>query len=230
MDHGLAGRFSVLCYNEGTMESVRGEGDGSAPRRRRTQRERSAETKTKLLEVTISCLAELGYGGTTSQIVAERAGLTRGAQLHHFGSKAELVTHAMQRLFDQRLEEFRAGLADIPADGEYTAAVLDLVWRLVAGSAGYAYLELVIAARTDPELLASMRQLTARMDAQVETTFNEVFGASEGMGDVFDLAWTAVFSLMEGLALERIVRQDDRRIDGVLAMLKQFAPMLLQHK
>jgi len=202
-------------------------------RRPRSQKERSARTRGKLLDVTIACLGELGYGGTTSQVVAERAGVTRGAQLHHFGSKAEMVTKAMEKLFEQRLVQFRTGVAELKragGDADHTAAVLDLVWQMVAGSAGYAYLELVVAARTDPELLEAMRALTARMDKQTEEIFSEVFGPAGGAGDVFDLAWTAVFSLMEGLAVERVVRAEDTKIDRVITLLKQLAPMAIAAK
>jgi len=57
-----------------------------------------------------------------------------------------------------------------------------------------------------------------------------VFGPDGGAGDVFDLAWTAVFSLMEGLAVERIVRAEDTKIDRVITLLKQLAPMAIAAK
>ena len=62
----------------------------AAKRVRRTQEERSAATRAKLLDATIDCLIELGYAGTTTTLIAERAGVSRGAQLHHFPSKDAL--------------------------------------------------------------------------------------------------------------------------------------------
>ncbi len=201
-------------------------------RRRRTQKERSAETKGLLLDATIECLAELGYTGATSQVIAERAGVSRGAQLHHFGSKGKLVIQAMEHLFDHRLEEFRQNFAEVPQGPGQIEATIDLLWQLVAGPAGYAYLELVMAARTDPELRDALRSLTLRMDRQVEATFDELFEtpslAPEPMRDLFSLAWTTIFALMEGLAIERIVRPDDQRLGEVLALLRRLAPMAMQ--
>jgi len=201
-------------------------------RRRRTQKERSAETKGLLLDATIECLAELGYTGATSQIIAERAGVSRGAQLHHFGSKGKLVIQAMAHLFDRRLEEFRHNFAAIPEGPGQVEAAMDLLWQLVAGPPGYAYLELVMAARTDPDLRHALRSLTAQMDRQVEQTFDELFEAptagSDQVRELFSLAWTTIFALMEGLAIERIVRPDDQRLDEVLVLLRRVAPMAMQ--
>lgn len=197
-------------------------------RRRRTQHERSAETRALLLDVTIECLAELGYGGATAQVIAERAGLSRGAQLHHFGSKMALVTQAMEHLFERRLDAFRSGFAELPRDGDLTAAALDLLWSMVSGPAGHAYLELVIASRTDPALSEAMVAVTQRMDTQVQEAFDELFSPS-GVADphLFELGYNAIFALMEGLALEKMVRPGDERLDEVLALVKRLAPLIM---
>ena len=201
----------------------------SPPRRkRRTQKERSAETRALLLDVTVECLAELGYAGTTANVIAERAGLSRGAQLHHFGSKGQLVIAAMEHLFARMLDEFRSGYAAIADDPQVVPKTLDLLAGLVGGQVGHAYLELVIAARTDVELRQAMSELTARMDADIEATFDELFEVAEDSGDMFDVYWTALWALLEGLALERIVRPDDPKLDATLETLKAFAPLLMK--
>ena len=73
----------------------------------RTQAERSAATKQRLLEATVECLVDLGYRGTTMDAVAERAGMSRGAQLHHYGSRERLIAGAVEYLADRRLSEIR---------------------------------------------------------------------------------------------------------------------------
>jgi len=73
-----------------------------AQRARRTQAERTASTRARLLDATLECLCDLGYARTTTPEIARRAGLSRGAQLHHFPTKAELVTGAIEHLFARR--------------------------------------------------------------------------------------------------------------------------------
>ncbi len=51
------------------------------------QEERSAETRRRLLDATVACLFERGYAGTTTTELARRAGVSRGAQMHHFPKK-----------------------------------------------------------------------------------------------------------------------------------------------
>lgn len=201
-----------------------------ARRARRTQKQRSAETRALLLDVTVECLAELGYAGTTSKVVAERAGLSRGAQLHHFGTKAQLVTEALEHLFDKRFEEFRAGVDSVRGHENPTGAAFELLWNIMSGPSGSAYLELVCAARTDPVLLDAVVELNARMDGRVDALVSEVFEEAPGNEGFFEIGWTAVLALMEGLAFERIVRRDDARVPQVIEVLKQYAPALLRMK
>ncbi|MGZ4524496.1 MAG: TetR/AcrR family transcriptional regulator, partial [Mycobacteriaceae bacterium] len=61
---------------------------------RQTQVERSRETRLKLMNAVVECLVEHGWSGTTTALVSARAGVSRGAQLHHFASRGDLVAAA----------------------------------------------------------------------------------------------------------------------------------------
>lgn len=77
-------------------------GVSAARRPRRTQEERSATTRALLLDATIDCLIEFGYANTTTARVAERAGVSRGAQVHHFTTKTALLAEAIRHLAVKR--------------------------------------------------------------------------------------------------------------------------------
>src|SRR2546421_7716476 len=130
------------------MAGVAGEGR----RERRTQAERTAATRAKLLDAAVACLVDLGYARTTTTVVAERAGVSRGAQLHHFPTKQELLAAALEHLYDRRREGFRKAFADVPADVDRVEAAIDLLWSTFSGNAFPAWLEMQVAARTDPQL------------------------------------------------------------------------------
>src|SRR5208282_2690558 len=74
----------------------------ASPAPRRSQAERSATTRDALLDATIACLVEDGYANTTTSRVAERAGVSRGAHLHHFQTRQVLLAAAMERLAERR--------------------------------------------------------------------------------------------------------------------------------
>jgi AcrR family transcriptional regulator len=191
-----------------------------AGRTRRTQAERSALTRAQLLDATIECLSALGYARTTTTEIAERAGVSRGAQLHHFPTKAELVITADGHLFDRRHAEFVGAIAHLPAGAPRAAAAIDLLWRMVSGPTFYAWLEIAVAARTDPELRASVAALTERFMETVRRTFAELFPASPEPNPLYEVAPLFVFALMDGLALHKIVSDEPERIRSVLDALK----------
>lgn len=123
------------------------------PRQRRTQAERSAETRNRLLDATIDCLVKYGYAGTTTPRIAEMAGVTRGAQVHHFGSRDDLMLAAVQHLALKRIAsavpQFGGSLwtADDPI-----GAILEIGWDIHTGPLFIPVVELWVAGRTDPEL------------------------------------------------------------------------------
>ena len=50
----------------------------------------------------MECLAELGWSGTSTTEVARRAGVSRGAQQHHYPTKMLLVAAALEHLLDRQ--------------------------------------------------------------------------------------------------------------------------------
>src|SRR3954469_23741665 len=90
----------------------------SPGRPRRSQAERSAATREALLDATLECLVQDGYANTTTARVAERAGVSRGAHLHHFQTRQALVAAAIEHLAQRRTRELLAAAADLPPGAE----------------------------------------------------------------------------------------------------------------
>ena len=118
----------------------------------RTKAERSAATRVRLLDATIDCLVELGWSGTSTTEVVRRAGVSRGAQVHHYPTKEDLVLAAVEHLCTRRMDEYRAALERLPAHERTPAASIDLLWSVWSGPTLEAWLELVVACRTQPAL------------------------------------------------------------------------------
>jgi AcrR family transcriptional regulator len=199
------------------------------PRARRTQRERSAAMRERLLEATIDSLYEVGYSRTTTIEVAARAGVSRGAQLHHFPTKKRLVTVAVRHLLEKRLEEFRQAFATLPQGADKYVSVIDILWDKTSNRAFYAWLELVVAARTDPSLRKTVVEIAEQFAELVQQTFREFFSSNRQHSSPFDIAPVFTFAVMQGLALDHIVwPPGDRRLDLVLQALKGLAAMSIR--
>src|SRR6516162_4206762 len=137
---------------------------------RRTQQERSAAMRLRLLDAAVDCLYELGYSGTTTIEVAARAGVSRGAQLHHFPTKEKLVTEAVRHVLAKRLDEFREAFAELPEGTDKPGAAIDILWEKLSCKVFYAWLELVVAARTDPALREVVEELSGQFLDEVQST------------------------------------------------------------
>jgi AcrR family transcriptional regulator len=134
---------------------------------RRTQAERSEATREALLDATIESLVEDGYARTTTGRVAERAGLSRGAHLHHFQTREALVAAAVERLARRRSAEQLAAVDALPEEGrERVAAGLDFFWSNYANPLFQAALDLWTAARTDAELRGALVKVERELDRQ----------------------------------------------------------------
>jgi len=190
--------------------------------RRRTNVERTATMRARLMEATVECLHELGFAATTTTEVASRAGVSRGAQLHHFPTKQALVTAAIEHVLELRIAEFRrASVQKTPKGQDRTEAAVKLLWKLTRGSTFYAWLELLVAARTDKALRAAMRGIAKRFEAGVRTAFLEAFPGQEDNPASYVAPWFTLATL-QGFALDRILDPDEPRLPLGLGILSQM--------
>ncbi|MDX6657523.1 MAG: hypothetical protein QOH62_2316 [Solirubrobacteraceae bacterium] len=132
----------------------------------RTQAERSAATREALLDATIVCLVEDGYANTTTARVAERAGVSRGAHLHHFQTRSALVAAAVEHLRVRRAEELFAAADALPPGPERIAEGLDLLWSSYSSPLFQGALDLWSAGRTDAELREHLVAIERDFDRQ----------------------------------------------------------------
>ena len=192
---------------------------------RRTQQERTTEMRARLLDATVDCLFRYGYAGATTTLICEKANVSRGAQLHHFPNKAELVTTAVEHLFDRRHDEFKAAMAQLPESENRVDAAIDFLWKAFSGPTFYAWLELVVAGRTDPELAPAVAETAERFNQAFHTTFAEMFPelCTADLGQVLP---EFVMSLLDGMAIARIVHPDGARSERVLAFFKLLAKLV----
>ncbi|MFC7754371.1 TetR/AcrR family transcriptional regulator [Tsukamurella soli] len=166
--------------------------------------------RARLLDATVECLVEYGYAGTTTPRIAARAGVTRGAQGHHFGSKTDLVVAAVTHLAERRAETALRQLAELTTPEEPIDAALDAVWALHQGPLYVATVELWTAARTDPTLAAALDRVEPLVNEVVLTWTATLFPDPARGKDVRDLVYTAMDAL-RGILLTGLISPDPDR-------------------
>lgn len=191
------------------------------PRGHRTQAERSEQTRTALLDATVDCLVELGYARTSVHEICARAGVSKGAQQHHFSTKAELMASAVEHLTLRIKAEMLAVAEPVPRGDELVDRGIDHIWQGFSGTMSAAYMELWVAARTDPELAAAMRPVDRALGRSTLELFRELAGTEHG--ELSETLYWLTVNLIRGLALDAAIGGDPTRRAHLLAEWKRIA-------
>ena len=192
------------------MTSVQAPSNGRVP-----QEERTRAMRLRLLDATVECLVERGWSGTSTTLVSQRAGVSRGAQLHHFPSKTALVLAAVEHLSEVRGATLRDAADALPGGRRRTRAVLAMLADHFTSPVFAAALELWVAARTDPELREAVAPLEQRIGRETHRHTVELLGVDEAQPGMRELV-QATLDLVRGLGLATTISDDTARRDRIL--------------
>ncbi|HEX7322064.1 MAG TPA: helix-turn-helix domain-containing protein [Mycobacterium sp.] len=177
---------------------------------RRTQEERSAAMRTRLLDATVECLVSYGYAGTTTPRIAEKAGVTRGAQIHHFRSKEDLVVAAIEHLAQQRAQAAIRELGRVRSSPDPVSTVLDFLWEAHQGPLFVATMELWVAARTDRVLAQQIERVEPVVNSTLIAAIAQMLPGHPAQRELRNVVYTAMDAL-RGILVASFVDQDAQR-------------------
>jgi AcrR family transcriptional regulator len=178
------------------------------------QQRKSVQTRITILEAAIDCLQKHGYGRTTTQLIAEIAGISRGAMLHHYATKQDLIASVIDYTVYKRMEVFLEGIRALKDSARVDEmAGIEISWRSFQTREFAAFLELAIAARADPELAAIFLPKARKFDqtelAELIRAFPEWVDNLEG----YALALDFCIATFEGLVINRDIWDErDQRV------------------
>jgi AcrR family transcriptional regulator len=175
--------------------------DETSPPRRITRAEQRAATRQAVIDATAACLLEDGYAALTTRRIAERAGVAQSTLMHHFETREALLVEAVTaqalRLAEDALDEIDLAALHRP---ELREAVLDQAWREFTSPQALAAAQLWIAAWSEPELAATLRDLERRISAILIATASTLF--PDQTDDArFPALIDAAVSLIRGLVM-----------------------------
>ncbi|MGQ4434882.1 MULTISPECIES: TetR/AcrR family transcriptional regulator [unclassified Streptomyces] len=188
---------------------------------RRPKQDRSRATRRRLLEAAVSCLAEHGWAGSTVSVVAERAGVSRGAAQHHFPTREDLFTAAVEYVAEERSTALRALFPEGATDRH---AVLEALVDLYTGPLFRAALHLWVAASNEEQLRPQVTELEAKVGRETHRIAVELLAADESRPGVRETV-QGLLDMARGLGLANLLTDDRGRRERVVA---QWA-VLLEH-
>lgn len=199
----------------------------AAPTRRGPHAARSAAMRRKLIEAAIVCLDKYGYGKTTLQKITDEAGVSRGAFLHHFPTRCDLITAVAEDAAVQQNEYVRALLSKYKPGVELFDAITEATWQALLQPPAIALIEIMMGARSDPEL-----------DARFTTTLQKLQDAQrEGVWEVAQQVGIkdkkAILNMvhlhraaMRGLLIELKYTHDRDAAESGMELLKHYKVLL----
>ncbi len=188
---------------------ARAEAAPTGPVRRRTQAERSEETKRRLLDAAAKVLSERGYAGLRTAEISRVAGVSRGAQLHHFPSKDELVLATLRDIYARGLERGRNRASAIDADADPIETIIADASDFFFSEEFFIGLDIVMSAGKDQALRQEALAVARGGRLPLEEIWVEALTARGIPAPLAtDLLWLTL-AIVRGLAI-RTLWQDER--------------------
>jgi AcrR family transcriptional regulator len=200
------------------------------PRPANGQAGRSAAMRAKLIRATIDALNTLGYTATTTIEVVRRAGVSRGAMLHHFPNRAELILATAEHVLREQERERRGSLRTLERGEERFYSITDAMWNTMQQPEAVALTEIMLGARSDPEVHAPFAALMRGFNRRLLDGPNQV---AEDFGYADTRLVRAMARLhvaaMRGLMIDRLYwDESDTSIDDAFELLVWYKSLVMR--
>lgn len=194
----------------------------------RTQQQRREETVGRLLQACIDTIIEVGYARASAAVITKRAGVSVGALFRHFETMGDFMAATASEVLRRQLETFTKQVAEIPADRPALEAALAILRDITSGPVNAVLYELLIAARTDEKLRATLQHELGQYSAKIYDAARALPGADAFPGDTFPVVVALLTNVFDGAALvEGVLPQPEiaeHRIPVLSALLTAAWP------
>jgi AcrR family transcriptional regulator len=186
------------------------------------------DTRRRILEALVASLVAVGYVKTTTLEVQRRAGVSRGALLHHFPTREELFAAAVRYLVESNESAVRQSLSRMPPGVDHIERAIVAMADAFRQPAYGAELELWAAARTDAELRGVLRTAERSARRDLNRVVRELFGEPWCSAPSFSLVSEMTVQLLRGLAISRGLRSNPAHENALISQWAALARQLLQ--
>jgi AcrR family transcriptional regulator len=199
-----------------------------APARRRTQAERTEATRTRILKAAANLIRNRGYANFRTADVATEAGLSRGAQLHHFPTKDSLVVATLEYVFEQAqiLSRRRAAAVNRPRD--LIEAVIEDAREFFFSEHFFVAIDIVLSTSTDQAVRKQILDISRKARRPVETAWTEALAASGVPASVSADIVALTLAVVRGMAMRTLWDNDPKWFDELFAVWRRMIKIFLE--
>ena len=187
------------------------------------QSKKSSLTRDRIIIAALECIIEFGYESTTMAKITKMAKVSQGSMQYHFPAKLDAIKAAINYLFAKRLTDHQHDLEDVPDNVDKMAHAIEVYLRHLNEGHYVAYQDLVIAARTHPELAIVLKPAYQRFVKAWRRDALNLIPEWNGKREQFELICDLGQYQMEGLAYGRLNGQlSDKKTRRVLNFTKDL--------
>lgn len=196
---------------------------------RRTQAERSERTIGLILTATLDSIYELGFVKLSTNEVARRAGISRGAMLHHFPTKEALISAAVEKLLDEEILQVRL-MAGAYQKKELTLEdFVDFLWERFSGRLFMITIDYLSVARTDDAIRAAIQPVSLQFNKSLNEIWTQFFLRKDKSAHDVEVLLNTTLCLMRGMGVQTIVRKDKDYFNAIIRFWKTKLREALSH-
>ena len=190
--------------------------------------ERAAATRGRILSAVVGILHEQAFSALSNSRIVARAGVSSGAVMHHFPTRADLLAHTIRFAYD-RLTTWRAEqLEQLDPGMPRFRAVIDLAWATARTPEGIAVNEIRISARSNPDLATAVTPALSSIANDYGRFIGKLVreAGMEPTREVQGLSSTAAMSL-RSLAIDRMTNPSPQMVENILLALRTLREDLI---
>ncbi len=185
--------------------------------------------RTRLLAATLESLAEDGYAGSTLSSIVRRAGVSRGAQVHHYPNKQSLFLDAAEDVLRHTYRRLGTLLLSVADENNRLQALIDATWEQVFDTPLFsAYAELLVASQRDPELAEAIRSLLLRVQNVFEAAVDHYFECVPGTRVDLKALFMQLGCLLFGLASQARLSENRDYVQVQLRLWVRQASLVMR--
>jgi len=194
----------------------------------RTQRERREETIARLLDASIDTIIEVGYARASAAVIAKRAQVSDGALFRHFPTMGDFMAATAHEVMRRQIDLFTKRVAELPADQPALEAAVKIHWDVTTNATNTVMFELLVAARTDEKLRATLQDVLVEYAANIYDTARALPGADQFPEETFAALVAILTNTFDGAAIVRAVLPqpeiEDKRIELLASLINGVPP------
>ncbi len=199
----------------------------NAPVRASKQEERSARMRERILTATLDCIHELGFQNASTTEIVNRAGVSRGAMLHHFPNKEMLIAAAVENLLETEIADLRQ-IAGAYAHKQLTIDdFVDHLWSRFSGRLFMITMDFLSSARTDEKLAAAIIPVSLNFHDSLNEIWSQFFTYRKTSPQQVQILLNTTLCLMRGMGIQTVVRKDAEYYDALRSNWKSILHSLL---